>query len=134
MEQTVRNLEKGGDELKLLGQVGIVFGICWLSQCVERVLPFTLPASIIGMVVLLLLLLLRVLRPEHIQEKSDFLLGNLPFFFVPAAVSIIQYLDILKSNLLALVAVCAVSTVTTFAATVWAVRLTSRWMEGRKRP
>ena len=119
--------------MKLLTQIGIIFGICWVSTCLERVLPITIPASIIGMVVLLILLLARVIRPEHIREKSDYLLGNLPFFFIPASVSIINYVDVLRENLLALVAVCAVSLIATFAATVGAVRLTCRLLERGKR-
>ena len=115
--------------LKLLTQIGIIFGICWISTCIERVLPFTLPASIIGM----LLLLARVIKTEHIREKSDYLLGNLPFFFIPASVSIINYADVLRENLLALVVVCAVSLIATFAATVGAVRLTCRLLERGKR-
>ena len=55
--------------LKILTQVGIIFGICWLSQCIEQALPFTMPASIIGMVLLLALLGLRIVKTEHIQEK-----------------------------------------------------------------
>ena len=113
--------------LKLLTQIGIIFGICWISTCIERVLPFTLPASIIGMLLLLALLLARVIK------KSDYLLGNLPFFFIPASVSIINYADVLRENLLALVVVCAVSLIATFAATVGAVRLTCRLLERGKR-
>ena len=109
--------------MKLLTQIGIIFGICWISTCIEQVLPFTLPASIIGMLLLLALLLARIIKTEHIREKSDYLLGNLPFFFIPASVSIINYVDVLRENLLALVAVCAVSLIATFAATVGAVRL-----------
>ena len=116
--------------LKLLTQIGIIFGI---STCIERVLPFTLPASIIGMLLLLALLLARVIKTEHIREKSDYLLGNLPFFFIPASVSIINYADVLRENLLALVVVCAVSLIATFAATVGAVRLTCRLLERGKR-
>ena len=112
--------------LKLLTQIGIIFGICWISTCIERVLPFTLPASIIGMLLLLALLLARVIKTEHIREKSDYLLGNLPF-------SIINYADVLRENLLALVVVCAVSLIATFAATVGAVRLTCRLLERGKR-
>ena len=115
--------------MKLLTQIGIIFGICWISTCIERVLPFTLPASIIGMLLLLALLLARVIKTEHIREKSDYLLGNLPFFFIPASVSIINYADVLRENLLALVVVCAVSLIATFAATVGAVRLTCRLLE-----
>ena len=67
---------------------------------------------------LLALSLARVIKTEHIREKSDYLLGNLPFFFIPASVSIINYADVLRENLLALVVVCAVSLIATFAATV----------------
>ena len=119
--------------LKILTQVGIIFGICWLSQCIEQALPFTMPASIIGMVLLLALLVLRVVKTEHIQEKSDLLLANLPFFFVPAVVSIMKYTDVLRNNLVALVVICVVSMVITFAATVLAVRLTIRLMNGGKK-
>lgn len=119
--------------MKLLTQIGIIFGICWISTCIERVLPFTLPASIIGMLLLLSLLLARLIKTEHIREKSDYLLGNLPFFFIPASVSIINYADVLRENLLALVVVCAVSLFATFAATVGAVRLTCRLLERGKR-
>ena len=119
--------------LKLLTQIGIIFGICWISTCIERVLPFTLPASIIGMLLLLALLLARVIKTEHIREKSDYLLGNLPFFFIPASVSIINYADVLRENLLALVVVCAGSLIATFAATVGVVRLTCRLLERGKR-
>ena len=120
--------------LKLLTQIGIIFGICWISTCIERVLPFTLPASIIGMLLLLALLLARVIKTEHIREKSDYLLGNLPFFFIPAGVSILNYVDVLRENLAALIVICTVSLAATFAVTVWTVRLTSRLLErGRRR-
>ena len=119
--------------LKILTQIGIVFGICWVSQCIERVLPFTMPASIIGMLLLLAMLGLRIVKAEHIREKSDFLLESLPFFSVPAVVSVMNYVDVLRSNLLALAAVCFLSMVVTFAATVLAVRLTNRLMNGGKK-
>ena len=119
--------------MKLLTQFGIIFGICWISTCIERVLPFTLPASIIGMLLLLALLLARAVKTEHVREKSDYLLGNLPFFFIPASVSIINYVDVLQENLLALLVICTVSLAATFAATVGAVRLTCRLLERRKR-
>ena len=43
-----------------------------------------------------------------------------------------NYADVLKSNLAALAVICVVSTVVTFAATVWAVRLTVRLSQRRK--
>ena len=91
---------------------------------IEKLLPFTFPASVIGMILLLLCLLTGILKIGHIQEKADFLLSNMAFFFVPAGVSIINYFDILKSTAVQLVIICTVSTVITFGVTAWSVKCT----------
>ena len=119
--------------MKILCQVGVIFGVCWVSQILESLLPFAFPASVIGMLVLFLLLITRLLRVEHIQEKSDFLLANMAFFFLPAGVSILNYLEVLRSAALALVVICLVTTVLTFGATAWSVQLTVRLMKKRER-
>ena len=99
---------------------------------IEALLPIAFPASVIAMVLLLLLLLSGVLRVDHIREKSDFLLSNMAFFFIPAGVSVINYFDVLASALLPLLVICVVSTVLTFAVTAYAVRLTRLLMDRRK--
>lgn len=119
--------------MKIIIQIAIIFSICWVSQIVEALLPIAFPASVIGMVLLLILLLTRVLRVDHIREKSDFLLSNMAFFFIPAGVSIISYFDILASSLLPFLVVCVVSTVLTFVVTAYAVRLTRALMDRRKK-
>lgn len=119
--------------MKIICQISIIFTICWISQIVEAILPFPFPASVIGMVLLLILLLVRALKVDHIREKSDFLLSNMAFFFIPAGVSIINYFDILASNLIPLLVICLVSTLLTFAVTAWAVRLTRYLMDRRKK-
>lgn len=118
--------------MKILVQIGIIFGLYWISQCVEYFLPFPFPASVISLLLLLILLILRVIKVEWIREKSDFLLGNLAFFFVPAVAGLMNYVDVLKENLVAFLVICVVSTVLTFAATAAAVGLTVRLMNKRK--
>lgn len=120
------------EKLKLLSQIGIVFAICWVGTLIESVLPFPLPASVIAMLILLVLLAVRALRPEHVQEKSDFLLGNLQFFFIPATVGIMNYVDVLRENLVVLPVICAVSTIATFAVTAATVTFTNRLLNRRK--
>ena len=112
--------------MKILTQIAILFALCWLSQLVEAAFPFDFPASVIGMVLLYLLLCLRVLRVDHIREKSDFLLSNLSFFFLPAGVSILNYVDVLRSTAVRLVLVCLISTVVTFGVTAGAATLVLR--------
>lgn len=124
--------DREGVPLKILLQIGVVCGLYWVSQCVESVLPIPFPASVISLLLLLLLLLTRVIRVEHIREKSDFLLGNLAFFFVPVSVSIMNYAGLVRQHAVAFLTVCVVSMVLTYGATVTAVRLTIRVMERRK--
>lgn len=112
----------------------IVFGIYWVSQGIEAVLPVAFPASVISLLLLLVLLLTGIVKVDHVREKSDFLLGNLGFFFIPVSVSIISYVDLIWQNAAAFLTVCVVSMVLTYGATVWAVHLTRRLMErGGKR-
>ena len=42
--------------MKIIIQIAIIFSICWISQIVEALIPIAFPASVIGMVLLLLLL------------------------------------------------------------------------------
>ena len=115
--------------MKIIRQIGIIFAVCWLSQAIEQLLPFAFPASVIGMALLLVCLIIGLLKVEHIQEKADFLLENMAFFFIPAGVSIINFFDVLKSSVVQLVIICVVSTVITFAVTAWSVKLTVELMK-----
>ena len=118
--------------MKILLQIGIVFGLYWLSQCIEAALPFPFPASVISLLLLLILLVLKVVKVDHIREKADFLLGNLSFFFVPVSVSFMNYVDVVRDNAAAFFTICVVYTVLCFAVTAWTVQLTSRLLEKRK--
>lgn len=118
--------------MKILIQIGIIFGLYWISQGIEAVLPFPFPASVISMLVLLVLLLLKIIKVEQIREKVDFVLGNLSFFFVPVVVSVMNYADIIAENAVALIVISMVSTVLTFGVTAWVVQLTCRAMNRGK--
>lgn len=118
--------------MKILVQIGMVFGLYWLSQGIEQILPFPFPASVISLLLLLVLLVLRVIKLELVREKADFMLGNLAFFFIPVSVSIMNYIDVIRENAAAFLVICVVSTVLTFGATAWAVQLTCRFLNKRK--
>lgn len=119
--------------MKIIKQIGIIFTVCWLSQLIAKFLPFDFPASVIGMMFLFLCLLTGFLKIEHIQEKSDFLLGNMAFFFIPAGVSIMNYFTLLKNNVVKLLIICIVSTIITFAVTAISVNMTMKLMDRRKK-
>ena len=121
--------------MKIIYQIGIIFTLCWASEIIEGLLPFPFPASVIGMILLFILLAFRVLKVEHIREKSDFLLSNMAFFFIPAGVSIINYFDVLKGNVGKLLLICFLTTILTFATTAWTIRGVLRLQNrGKKKP
>lgn len=118
--------------MKIIKQIGIIFAICWISTVIESLLPFSFPASVLGMLLLFLYLVTGILKIHHIQEKSDFLLSNMAFFFVPAGVSMINYLDVLVKNLIPLVVISVISTFITFAATAYSMKLALKLLNRRK--
>ena len=118
--------------MKILLQIALVIGVYWVSQCIEVVLPFSFPASFISLILLLVLLLTGIVKVDHVREKSDFLLGNLGFFFVPVSVGIMNYAQLIWENAAAFLTICVVSLVLTYGATVGAVRLTQKLLEKRK--
>ncbi|MGB5824253.1 MAG: CidA/LrgA family protein [Proteocatella sp.] len=118
--------------MKILMQFGIVFGICWIGEIIAEFLPFTFPASVISMVLLLALLLTNLLRTDHIREKSDFLLKNMAFFFVPSGVAIMDKLEFVQGNVLKLVLICFITFVITFVVTAYTVSGVIRFQDKMK--
>ena len=102
--------------MKMILQIGVVLRICLLGEGISLLLPIPFPGSVIAIVLLFLLLLSRVLRPDHIRQKSDFLLQNMAFFFIPAGVGIMEYAEELLPFLLPLLLICLITTILTFAA------------------
>ena len=84
--------------MHLFKQLGIIFGICWISLIIEKLLPFTFPANVIAMLLLVVFLLTGLLKLNQIKTVADFLLGNMTILFIPATVGLINYVDILKAN------------------------------------
>ena len=84
---------------------------------------FPVPGSVLAMVVLFILLVTGILKVDHIRQKSDFMLKNMAFFFIPAGVGIMEYFDVLRECLLPFLVICVISTVLTFAVTAGTVAL-----------
>jgi holin-like protein len=109
--------------MKLMLQIGVVFGICLIGQAVSVFLPIAVPGSVISMVLLFLLLFFRVLKVDHIRQKADFLLKNMAFFFIPAGVGILANFAAVRDHILPLLAVIVLTTILTFGATAITVRM-----------
>ena len=121
--------------MRIMMQLAIVFALCLLGEAIASVLPFPFPASVISMILVFLVLLQGQLKVYHIRKQTDFLLDNMAFFFIPAAVSIMDNLSYMQGKLVQIILICFISTVTTFFITAWSVQLTiklqNKW-KGRR--
>ena len=63
---------------------------CFLGEILHAVLPLPIPASIYGLILLLLALRLKVIRMEDVKEVGLFLTGIFPLLFVPAAAGVMD--------------------------------------------
>lgn len=80
-------------------ELALLLAICFAGDFVAALLPFKFSASVLSMLILLLLLCTKVVKFEYIKHSSDFLLGNMALLFVPFGVSLLEYLDVISSNL-----------------------------------
>ena len=118
--------------MSIVAQICVVFAVCLLAEGISAVLPFSFPASVLGMVFLLVLLLCKVLKPRQLKEKSDFMLNNMPLFFIPACVGVIRYTDVLFQNFWAIVLISLLTTPLVFFVTGHVVQLTMKWVRRRE--
>lgn len=95
----------------MVRQCFILFGCLALGELVVMVTGLKLPASIIGMLLLTLLLQLRIVKLEWVRGLTDFLIANLGFFFVPPGVALMLYFDLIKAEIVPIVAATVLSTI-----------------------
>ena len=86
--------------MKIFNQIGILLGVWAAGEVVSQFIKniINIPGSILGMIILFLLLQLKIISEEKIKDVADFLLGNMGIFFIPAGVSLIQSLGLIKEN------------------------------------
>lgn len=103
----------------MIRQLAIIFGCLALGELVIYLTGIPLPSSIVGMLLLTMLLKLKVIRLEWVRSISDFLVGNIGFFFVPPGVAVMLYFDLIKAELVPILAASVISTILVLAVTGW---------------
>lgn len=103
----------------ILMQIIFVSGFFLLGAGIKKLVSIPLPASMIGLVVLLIALFTGVVKLEWIEKGANWLLAELLLFFIPSAVGIVNYNEIMSLQGLKLVLIIAVSTFIVMAVTAF---------------
>ena len=109
--------------MNLIVEFCVVFLISMAGEWISALLPFTLPASVVSLIILLILLLSGGVKERTIQGTSQFLINNMGMLFIPAVVGTLEYLDVLKLQIVPFLVVSIVSTPLVYMATAWSVQL-----------
>lgn len=99
--------------MKYLRQFLVILAVSLLGEALHALIPLPVPASIYGMLLMLLALLTRVIRLEWVEDTADFLVAAMPLMFIPPAVGLIGLSrDILPFLVPALIAVLVLTPLT----------------------
>ena len=83
--------------MKILKQAAIIAAVCAAAELIKYLLPLPIPASVYGLILMLLALLTGLLRPEQIETAADFLIVIMPVLFVVPTIALVANLDRLLS-------------------------------------
>ena len=112
--------------MKYLKQFLIILVISYAGELLKYVLPLPIPASIYGMVILLVGLLKGWIALDAVKDVGKFLIEIMPVMFIPAGVGLMSSWGILKPLILPVSIITVVTIVTVMAATgkvsQWVIR------------
>ena len=84
--------------MKYAYQVMIIGGISFAGEILNKLLPLPVPASVYGMVLLLICLCTKVIKLDQIQETADFMLAAMQLVFVGPGVALMESFGLMKDS------------------------------------
>lgn len=101
--------------MKYLKQFGIIILISFIGELLHSLIPLPVPASIYGLVLMLLALMSGRLGLDDVKETAAFLIEIMPVMFIPAAVGLMDSWDTIRPQLIPYVVITVVSLVVVMA-------------------
>ena len=88
--------------LSYLGSFAIILAALAVGKGISALLPFAFPGSILGMLLLFLLLNFQLIKLHWVLPAGGLLLRHMALLFVPVAVGLLAYLDVVMHSWLAI--------------------------------
>lgn len=103
--------------MKFLRQFCIILFVSFLGELLHILIPLPIPASVYGLVLMLLALCSGILKMVQVKEAADFLIEIMPVMFIPAAVGLLESWSALQSIWLPVIVITILTTVIVMAVT-----------------
>lgn len=105
--------------MKFMFQFARILLCCILGEVLHMVLPLPIPASIYGLIILLLFLHTGIYKLEQVKQAGTFLTGLFAFLLTPAATGVIELMDVLDQLWLPILIALVPGTMIVFAVSGW---------------
>lgn len=76
--------------MKFIKQFDIILAISFIGEIMNYLIPLPVPASIYGLVLMLLCLHFGIVHIDSVKDSGKFLIEIMPLMFIPAAVGLIE--------------------------------------------
>ena len=97
--------------MKFLRQFMIILLLSFLGEVLKMFIPLPIPASVYGLVLMLVCLMTGVLKTSQVKDAAFFLIEIMPVMFIPAAAGLIDSWKVLQPLLLPILVSTVVITV-----------------------
>ncbi len=96
--------------MKYIKQFAIIMVISFMGECVKALLPFKIPASVYGLMIMLIALMTGIVKLEAVKDTAEFFVKVMPVMFIPPTVGLLAAWPLFKNIA---VPFCVVGVVTT---------------------
>lgn len=97
--------------MKFLRQFMIILLLSFLGEVLKMFIPLPIPASVYGLVLMLVCLVTGILKTSQVKEAAFFLIEIMPVMFIPAAAGLIDSWKVLQPLLLPILVITVVITI-----------------------
>ena len=112
--------------MKYVRQFCIILLVSFVGEVLYKLLPFPVPASVYGLILMLAALMSGLLKTEQVKETAAFLVEIMPVMFIPAGVGLLTSWDTLCGILVPISLITVVTILTVMAATGWVSQIMIR--------
>ena len=97
--------------MKYVRQFWIILLISAMGEALHVLIPLPVPASVYGLVLMLVCLMTGVLKTSQVKDAAFFLIEIMPVMFIPAAAGLIDSWKVLQPLLLPILVITVVITI-----------------------
>ena len=103
--------------MQYLYQFTIILVVTFFGEALHALIPLNIPASVYGLVIMLLCLSFKIIPVEKVEAAGRYLIDIMPIMFIPPAVGLMSVWGDVRPIAIPIFIISIVSTVVVVAAT-----------------